>query len=149
MNKNIQQEKIEIFKSLFKGREDVFAKYWERIDGTAKGYSPVCLNEWNRSLCNKVKKLKCKDCSNKKYTRLDDRYILNHLTGRRTLGIYPLLEDNSSYFIAVDFDGEDWLKQAEKLLKKCQKYKIPAYLERSRSGKGCHIWFFFKENYPA
>ncbi len=147
--KNPSLEKIRIFTSLFKGRTDVFAKRWERADGSVSGYAPVCLNEWKRLLCYKTRGLKCKNCPNKKYASLTDQFIKEHLMGRKTIGIYPLLEDNSSYFLAVDFDGEDWPEQAKKLLAYCKKYHIPGYLERSRSGNGCHIWFFFQDKYPS
>lgn len=146
---SLSLDKIRIFTSLFKGRADVFAKRWERADGSASGYTPVCLNEWRRPLCYKTRGLKCKNCPNKKYALLTDQFIKEHLMGKKTIGIYPLLEDNSSFFLAVDFDGEDWLEQAKKLLVHCNNYKTPGYLERSRSGNGCHIWFFFQNKYPA
>lgn len=143
------QQKIEIFKHLFKGREDVFAMRWEKQDGSASGYTPVCLNEWKQGLCNKLLHKKCKDCDYKKYAQLNDQYIEQHLIGNRVYGIYPLLEDNSSYFIAADFDGQEWKKQAVSYLKKCLEYNLSAYLERSRSGNGGHVWIFFANNYPA
>lgn len=143
------QEKINLFQSLFRGRNDVFAKYWERADKSMSGYSPVCANEWKTGVCNKLQKKKCKDCSNSIYSIFSAKNIEEHLRGYKIYGIYPLLDDNTSYFVAVDFDGENWSKSATELFIQCQKYNIPAYLERSRSGNGCHLWVFFTDRYPA
>lgn len=143
------QQKIDIFKNLFRGREDVFAVRWEKRDKSASGYTPVCLNEWKQGLCNKLSRKKCRDCEYKQYTRLDDYRLEQHLRGNKIYGIYPLLEDNSSYFLAADFDGEKWEEAASAFLNACKKYEIPAYLERSRSGNGGHAWTFFEEKYPA
>jgi len=149
MNNLTPQQKINIFKNLFKGREDIFAVYWEKADKSKKGYTPVCLNEWKNGICIKLQRGKCKDCKHQKYATLNDYYIEQHLRGNKIYGIYPLLEDNSSFFIAADFDGGAWKKDAGKFIKKCDKYKLPAYLERSKSGNGGHIWIFFNDKCPA
>ena len=143
------QQKIEIFRNLFRGREDVFAVRWEKQDKSASGYTPVCLNEWKQNICNKLQRKKCKDCDNKAYAQFSDFYAEQHLRGNKCYGIYPLLEDNTSYFIVADFDGEKWQEEATKFLDSCQKYNLSAYLERSRSGKGGHVWIFFGDKYPA
>lgn len=143
------QEKIEIFKNIFRGREDVFAIYWEKADKSASGYTPACLNEWKAGLCHKLQRMKCKDCPNSKYAGLNDYYIDLHLRGHKIYGIYPLLEDNQSYFIAADFDGENWKEDILKFYKQCDKFSIPTYIERSKSGNGGHAWIFFEEKYPA
>jgi len=143
------QEKIGIYKNLFKGRTDVFAAYWEKADGTASGYSPVCENEWKTGLCLKLKRGKCKNCENKEYIKFNDSHLEEHLRGKRAYGIYPLLSDNSSYFISVDFDGSQWKRDAIQFLNECKSRKLPAYIERSRSGDGGHVWLFFLDKYPA
>ena len=104
------QEKITIFKNLFRGREDVFAMHWEKADKSASGYTPACLNEWKSGICYKLQRQKCKDCPNAQYAGLNDYYIEQHLNGQKLYGIYPLLESNESYFIAADFDGKNWEK---------------------------------------
>lgn len=142
-------EKINLFKNLFKGRPDIFAVRWEKADGSASGYTPVCLNEWKNGLCLKLSRGKCKDCQNAKYVPLSEKYLEQHLRGYRTYGIYPLLTDNTSYFIAADFDGKDWQKDAINFVRKCKSDDLPVYLERSRSGAGGHAWVFFETNYPA
>ncbi len=143
------QEKIDIYKNLLKGRDDVFAVRWQKADGSASGYTPVCTNEWKKGLCNKLLRKKCKDCPHKDYAKLDDYHIEQHLRGNKVYGVYPLLDDNSSYFIAADFDGNHWQEEATKFARQCQKHGIEAYLERSRSGNGAHVWIFFEEKYPA
>lgn len=143
------QEKIKVFKNLFKGRDDVFAVYWEKADKSASGYAPVCLNEWKPGICNKLQRKKCRDCENQRYTILDENYLDQHLRGQKIYGIYPLMNGNVSSFLAADFDGKNWEKQVLSFLEKCKLYEIPAYLERSRSGSGGHIWIFFAESYPA
>ncbi|OFY69993.1 MAG: hypothetical protein A2Y71_12075 [Bacteroidetes bacterium RBG_13_42_15] len=90
-----------------------------------------------------------KDYSKKEYQPLTDEVIIRHLQGIETIGIYPLLEDNSSFFIAADFDDENWKESIHRLFLVCTKYEIPAYIERSRSGNGAHLWIFFEENFPA
>jgi len=143
------QEKIDIFKNLFRGRKDVFAMHWEKADCSAKGYTPVCLNEWKRGICYKLQRRKCKDCPHKKYVGLNEYYIDQHLRGNKVFGIYPLLDNNTSYFLVVDFDGKHWKKDIMKYYKKCKEYELPVYIERSRSGEGGHAWIFFNEKYPA
>src|SRR3989338_9363115 len=143
------QGKINIYKNLFRGREDVFAMRWEKKDKTRTGYTPVCLNEWKRGVCIKIGRGKCKDCENQKYASLNDYYLEQHLRGYKTYGIYPLLDSNDSFFIAADFDGENWQAEVAEFIKKCDRYRLPAYLERSRSGDGGHVWLFFAEKYPA
>jgi len=107
------------------------------------------LNEWKPGLCNKMQRQKCKDCPNAKYAGLDDYYIGQHLRGQKIYGIYPLLDDNQSYFIAADFDEKNWEKDALKYFEYCQRLSLPAYIERSKSGNGGHVWIFFDDKYPA
>lgn len=143
------EEKISLFADLFKGRTDVFAMRWEKADKSASGYTPFCLNEWKRGICIKLQRGRCKDCGHKNYTGLSETYIEQHLRGKQTFGIYPLLPDNTSFFLAADFDGDGWQEDAVSFIKVCHLHKLPAYLERSRSGKGGHVWLFFAEKYPA
>ncbi|MEW9124629.1 MAG: DEAD/DEAH box helicase family protein [Thermotaleaceae bacterium] len=143
-------EKIKLFMTLFKGREDVYAKRWENPKKGTAGYSPSCLNEWRPGVCGKPKG-KCTDCSYKSYAVLDETVIDNHLRGRKNLvvGIYSLCLDETCHFLAIDFDGEEWQKDISVLREVCVEFNIPLAAERSRSGKGAHGWFFFKSPIPA
>ncbi|PIZ00314.1 restriction endonuclease subunit R [bacterium (Candidatus Howlettbacteria) CG_4_10_14_0_8_um_filter_40_9] len=143
------QEKIDLFQNLFHGRKDVFAIRWQSADGERKGYTPVCVNEWRQGICKKLHRGKCRDCTNKHYASWNDSYLTEHLLGKKAFGIYPLLEDGSSHFLAIDFDGNNWKKDVIKFIEYCKDYNLKSHLERSSSGNGCHLWFFFEEIYMA
>ena len=98
-------EKVNIFRGLFVGREDVFAVRWENARGRS-GYSIACHNEWKPAICNKPK-IKCGECPNRKYKNLNQQAIYDHLSGAQTVGLYPLLPDNQCQLLAVDFDKSD------------------------------------------
>lgn len=146
------EQNLKIFKSLFKGREDVFAIRWER-DGKC-GYMPAYILDWDQFKMHKTKGGTLKDFKNKEYAPLTDQRMLNHLSGKEIVGVYPLLQDNTSWFIAADFDQstaktKSWIDECRTFMLECEKYNLPVYLERSRSGTGGHIWMFFGEAYPA
>jgi hypothetical protein len=135
--------KIRLFMSLFKGREDVYAKRWENKSKGTSGYSPVCRNQWQKGLCGKPS-IPCSKCENRSYAALDDEVVENHLRGNLVVGIYPMCPDETCCFLAVDFDKAEWQNDISALRDVCTEYKIPIAVERSRSGKGGHLWFFFK-----
>ena len=137
------QQKVELFKSLFKGRSDVFSSRWQNNKGRS-GYSIACHNEWKKGICNKPK-IKCGDCLNKKYKHLDDKAIYEHLTGKRVIGLYPLLTDNTCHLLVADFDKSDWQDSIKAMSQACHHLKIPHSVEISRSGNGAHLWIFFTE----
>lgn len=139
--------KIALFRSLFCGREDVFARRWYSKTTGKSGYQPVCQNEWADGLCDK-RKYKCSVCPNRKLMPLTDEDIFKHLAGkdeyeRDVIGIYPMLKDETCNFLCVDFDEEDYKYAVIAFRKVCKGYNIPAYVERSRSGNGAHIWILF------
>lgn len=146
-NSSPPAEKIRLFMSLFRGRDDVCARRWQNKAGKS-GYSPVCWNEWTRGVCRKPT-LNCTECSNKEYVALAPEVIDRHLRGRDVIGIYPLLDDETCYFLAIDFDGEGWQKDISVVRDICLEKKIPFAVERSRSGHGAHLWFFFREKVSA
>ncbi|MGE4273729.1 MAG: DEAD/DEAH box helicase family protein [Desulfitobacterium sp.] len=146
-NNSSPQEKISLFKSLFRGRDDVYAKRWQNKEGKS-GYSPVCLNEWVKGICSKPK-IKCSDCDNKNYAIFDSVAIDSHLRGKAVFGIYPLLTDETCYFLAMDFDDEGWQKDVRVMRDICIEKDIPFAVERSQSGNGGHVWFFFKDQISA
>ena len=135
------EDKVALFRDLFRGREDVYPARWEARTGKS-GYSPACANEWKRPLCAKPR-IKCSDCDNRELISLTNDVIQHHLTGKYTIGIYPLLPDETCRFLAVDFDKTTWEDDARAFLKISEELGVPAALERSRSGNGGHIWIFF------
>jgi len=145
-------EQIRIFLSLFRGREDVFAVRWEK-DSKA-GYMPAYDLNWDEFAKHKLRGGTLKDFPNKQFSRLSQQRIINHLIGKEVVGLYPLLPDNSSWFIVADFDEsltskKSWIEECRAFIEMCNQYQLPAYLERSRSGKGGHVWIFFDSIYPA
>jgi len=141
------QEKIQLFMSLFKSRDDVYAKRWQNKAGKS-GYMPVCLNEWKTNACGKPR-IKCADCSHKSYGVLDEKIIEQHLRGNIVVGIYPMYPNETCYFLAIDFDDEGWEQDITVLRSSCKDFDIPIAIERSRSGNGGHAWFFFKQQISA
>ena len=140
-------DKVALFRRLFRGRTDVYPLRWESARGTS-GYSPACGNEWKPGVCHKPK-VKCGECAQRLLLHVNDQLIYDHLTGKQTAGIYPLLTDDNCYFLAVDFDAADWSADALAFLRTCHELNIPAALEVSRSGNGAHLWIFFADPIPA
>ena len=147
-NRSAAREKIALFRSLFRGREDVFPRRWENARTGKAGYAPACRNEWMPGLCDKPR-VKCGVCSNQAFLAVTDEVIDGHLRGRHTVGVYPLLPDDTCRFLAADFDKRTWRRDADAFLAACRSKRIPATLERSRSGNGAHVWIFFAEPVPA
>jgi superfamily II DNA or RNA helicase len=141
-------EKIELFMSLFRGREDVYANRWENKKQHTSGYSPACANEWTPGICLKPK-IKCSACNHKSYLKLDKQIIDNHLRGNVVAGVYPMLPDETCWFLAIDFDDDGWKKDISALAEVCSKFEIPVAIERSRSGNGVHAWYFFDQPVQA
>jgi superfamily II DNA or RNA helicase len=141
-------EKIKLYLALFKGRADVYAKRWENKKKSTSGYTPVCLNEWMVGVCGKPKIL-CSGCAHKSYAALNEAVIENHLRGNIIVGVYPMLSDETCNFLAIDFDESDWQKDITILRAICAEFAIPLAVERSRSGNGGHVWFFFENPISA
>jgi superfamily II DNA or RNA helicase len=134
--------KARLFRDLFSGREDVFALRWEnRVRGRA-GYAPRCEHEWKPGVCGKPK-VRCGACSNQAFVALDDRELLAHLQGHQVVGIYPLLPNDTCRLLAIDLDGSSWQSDARAIRETCRSLDLETAIERSRSGNGAHLWFFF------
>lgn len=151
------EEKVALFRSLFRGREDVFARRWCSTASGKSGYQPVCLREWNREFCDK-KKYKCAECPNRKFKELSYEDIYRHLEGkdalcRDVIGSYTILPDNTCYFLCCDFDDKScehgYQDDVRAYVPVCDDWQIPAYIERSRSGNGAHVWILFSEPIKA
>ena len=142
------RKRIALFQSLFRGREDVYARRWESPDGRS-GYTPAAQKDWkaiNRSRPEDRKKV---DQKTRKFFPLTEAVIENHLLGTETIGVYPLLPDETCWFLAVDFDKKTWQEDSRAFMDTCQELNVPAALERSRSGSGGHVWIFFDRAIPA
>ncbi len=137
-----KEEKLKLFRSLFRGREDVFAKLWSNPKTGRSGYSPACSNEWVQGVCKKPH-VRCGECPNQSFIPLDNKVILDHMFGRCTIGVYPLLKDETCWFLAADFDKQTWTDDITAFVETCRSQAIEPSVERSRSGRGGHVWFFF------
>lgn len=138
------KDKINLFLSLFRGRMDVCAKRWKN----KPGYSPYCYNDFKPGICNKPK-VKCTECKNSQFAPLDEEQIKNQLLGKHVLGLYPMTTNDTCFLLAMDFDEATWGDDIKIVMQVCNDNNIPVYAERSRSGKGCHLWFFFETEMEA
>lgn len=130
MDKMVHKHQIDLYRSLFNTRGDVYARYWEDLPSKKSGYAPVYrLNQSPQALRDSV--------------------VQTHLVGNQTIGIYPLFPDNTTAFLAIDFDGSDWLSLIQKVTTIAITNELPLAIERSKSGNGGHLWFFFSERLPA
>ncbi len=134
------QDKIDLFRSLFRGREDVYPRRFESRKTGKSGYAPACENEWVPGICEKPR-IKCAECPHRRFLPVTDEVIRWHLSGRDrdgqpfVAGVYPLLPDETCFFLAVDFDKAGWHEDAEAFLDTCRRLTLPAALEQSRSGR--------------
>lgn len=152
-------EKIALFRSLFFGRQDVFAVRWENPKTGRSGYAPACADEWVKGVCEKPR-VKCGDCAHRAFLPFGDAVVEGHLRGTRgqardgvvrnfVVGVYPMLDDDTCRFLAIDFDDETWSADARAVIETAERQGIPAALERSRSGSGGHVWIFFDQPIAA
>ncbi|OPC62413.1 restriction endonuclease subunit R [Elizabethkingia bruuniana] len=138
---------IHLFRSIFRGRDDVFAIRWEK--GSKNGYMPAYTYDPYHYRTHKMNGGTFQSYPNKSYLSISDIEIQKHLDGIQQIGIYPLLKDNTSWFLVADFDKKDWMQEAKDFTKVCKEKNIYTYLERSRSGNGGHVWIFFEKPYSA
>jgi len=153
-NRSPAAAKISLFRSLFRGREDVYPRRFESRKTGRGGYQPACANEWVRGLCEKPR-IRCLECANRRFLPVTDDVVRQHLSGRDDLGrdfvmgLYPMLADETCWLLAIDLDGDAWQQDSQALLETCRRLELPVALERSRSGTGGHLWLFFAEALPA
>ncbi len=141
-------EKVTLFRRLFRGRTNVYPLRWESKSTGKSGYAPACANEWRTGVCEKPR-IKCSECSKRLLIPLSDAVIYGHLAGQHTVGVYPLLDDDTCFLLAVDFDEADWQDDARTFIQSCEELGVPAVLEISRSGNGAHVWVFFASRVSA
>lgn len=146
--------KVELFRNLFRGRTDVFPLRWESPKTGKSGYAPACANEWKRGLCEKPR-IKCSVCANRAFIEVTNQVIAHHLRGRGPggapfiAGVYPVLPDDTCWFLAADFDEAEWRRDVKAFAQTCHVWDVPVAIERSRSGHGAHAWIFFDEPVSA
>ena len=125
------QAKIALFRSLFRGREDVYPRRFESRKTGKSGYAPACANEWVRGICEKPR-IKCAECPNRRFLPVTDDVIRWHLSGHDAdgqpfvAGVYPLLQDETCFFLAVDFDKAGWREDATAFLDACSPPEPPS-----------------------
>lgn len=147
-------DKIALFRSLFRGREDVYPRRFESRRTGRAGYAPACGNEWVRGICEKPR-IKCAECPHRRFLPVSDESVRWHLTGQDAgggdfvMGVYPMLLDETCFFLAADFDRASWREDVAAYLETCRSMHLPAAVERSRSGNGGHAWLFFDQAVPA
>lgn len=148
------EAKIALFRALFRGRDDVYARRFESRKTGKSGYSPACANEWAPSICDKPR-IKCAVCPHQRFLPVTDNAVRWHLSGQDdtgrdfVMGVYPLLRDETCFFLAIDLDKENWQDDARAVMDTCRRLDLAAALERSRSGNGGHVWLFFEEAISA
>ena len=153
-NESPPAAKIALFRSLFRGREDVYPRRFESRKTGRAGYQPACANEWVRDVCDKPR-IKCAKCPNRRLLPVTDDVIRQHLSGRDemgrefVMGVFPMFPDETCWLLAVDLDGDAWQQDARAFRETCKRLSLPITLERSRSGNGGHFWLFFSEPIPA
>lgn len=145
------RDKLELFRNLFTGRKDVHAHGYRRKDGGI-GYTPACANEWKPGICLKANhhRIKCAECRSRTFLELNDAAIIAHFKGsddrlRDVIGQYVLDKDCNTNVLVIDFDKADWKEATNAIRLVVKNHGINAAVERSRSGNGAHIWFFFLE----
>ncbi len=135
-------DKVALFRRLFRGREDLFpTRFTSKKTGKA-GYAPACRNKFRPGVCD-LPRIKCGECPSQAFAPVDDGAVLAHLQGRHVMGVYPLLADDTCWFLAVDFDKGAWADDVMAFIETARRAGLPIAVERSRSGNGAHVWFFF------
>ena len=157
------------FFSMFWGRQDVYAKRSVNKETGKAAYYPQCNNFWTNVCHKKIKDgINCKDCKNRSYKTITKKDILNHLQGNAynasdVIGVYPLLSNGTCRFMVFDFDNHDkgaeekdfansddtWMEEVEAMREICVLNGIEPLVERSRSGRGAHVWIFFDKPIAA
>ncbi len=150
-------DKIALFRSLFRGREGVYAHGYLDKRKQKIGYAPVCANDtpWSCPRRNGSNRgMKCGKCPRKEYVPLADDKLIAHFRGknpefRDVLGLYPLTEEGKTWILAADFDKDGWQREVALYCEACETHGLDPAVERSRSGNGAHVWLFFEEAVDA
>jgi len=142
------ERKVALFASIFRGREDVFPRRWEKPGKGRSGWAPRCSNEWVPGVCAKPR-VRCGECLHQAFVAPVEAELFGHLQGRQVMGVYPLLADDTCWLLAIDLDGGSWRGDVAALREACSELGVLPAVERSRSGDGAHVWCFFSAPVPA
>lgn len=137
-------EKLKVFRQLFRGREDVYPIRFVSKKTAKPGYAPDSANKFVAGVCQ-LPKVKCGDCTKQAFRRVDDAAVLGHLRGKHVMGVYPMLPDETCWLLAADFDKSTWREDVSAFVTTARRFALTPLIERSRSGNGAHVWFFFSE----
>jgi superfamily II DNA or RNA helicase len=141
-------DKVSLFRQLFRGRPDVYPTRFVSKKTGKPGYAPACSNKFVPGVCG-LPKVKCGDCTRQAFKPVDDAAVFAHLKGRHVMGVYPMQDDETCWFLAVDFDKSGWKDDVRAFVQTSRRLELPVAIERSRSGNGAHVWFFFAAPVPA
>ncbi len=149
-------DRIRIFRDYFRTRDDLYAERFYSNKAMKYGWNPACENSFANGCMKGKGKFSCMECPIRKFSRLTDEVILAHFTGtdsknRQNLGIglYPMLKDSTVYWLAMDFDEDSWFENMLSVYQAALTHSVCPVMERSASGNGGHLWFFFSQNIPA
>ena len=141
-------DKVKLFRQLFRGRSDLYPTRFVSKKTGKPGYAPACSNKFVPGVCE-LPKVKCGDCTKQAFRPFDDAAVLAHLKGKHVMGVYAMLDDDTCWFLAVDFDKSTWVEDTRAFVETARRLGLPAIVERSRSGNGAHVWFFFSSPVAA
>ena len=137
-----QEGKVKLFRQLFRGRPDLYPTRFISKKTGKQGYAPACSNKFVPGFCE-LPKVKCGDCTRQAFKPVDDAAVFAHLKGQHVMGVYPMQDDETCWFLAVDFDKSAWMDDVRAFVQTTRRLGLPVAVERSRSGNGAHVWFFF------
>jgi superfamily II DNA or RNA helicase len=123
--------KIALYRRLFAGRDDVYARRWQSTSKGTSGWSPAHRGSWNTPR------------DQRQYLPLTDEVVRGHLEGRHTIGLYPMLVGDTCRLLVCDFDRASWKLDAQAYVEASDAAGVPTAVEISRSGNGAHVWTFF------
>jgi len=135
-------DKVKLFRQLFRGRQDVYPTRFVSKKTGKPGYAPACSNKFVPGVCE-LPTVKCGDCTRQAFKPVDDAAVIAHLKGQHVMGVYPMQDDETCWFLAVDFDKSAWMDDVRAFVQTSRRLGLPVAIERSRSGNGAHVWFFF------
>jgi hypothetical protein len=131
-------DKVKLFRQVFRGRPDIYPTRFVSNKTGKPGYAPACSNKFVRGVCE-LPKVKCGDCTRQAFRPVDDAAVVAHLKGQHVMGVYAMLDDETCWFLAIDFDKSTWEEDVRAVADTARRIGLPVVIERSRSGNGAHV----------